>query len=227
MTIKGQNLRLFVGDSVVAASTSCTLHTAAQVEDSSTKDSDGDWTENEVVGLSWDVSVDALVTDGYLLGGVVKCTTASGKTPAYYKPTPLRLRAGDTITLTSPSSTTLALFNADTMASVTSSSSVTSKTYTASADITVVIGCSNSSLAITYAVEDDATGFAALYAAMEARQPVAVTFAGAEGTRNREQGDVWLSGSALITDLSITAANRQNSTYTCQLTGVGELALGE
>lgn len=61
-TIKGQNLRVFVGSKCVAMSTSATIHVASQTEDSSTKDSVGSWSENEVVGLSWDVSTDSLVT---------------------------------------------------------------------------------------------------------------------------------------------------------------------
>ena len=64
-TIKGQNLRLFVTDGsslkCIAAATSCTVHVAANVEDSSTKDSEGNFTENEVTGFSWDMSTDALL----------------------------------------------------------------------------------------------------------------------------------------------------------------------
>ena len=60
MAIKGQNLRVFVGGKCIAAATSCTLHLSADVQDSSTKDS-GDWTENESVGKSWDVSTESLV----------------------------------------------------------------------------------------------------------------------------------------------------------------------
>lgn len=43
-------------------STSATFHVAAQMEDSSTKDSTGDFQEQEVVGLSWDAQTDSLVT---------------------------------------------------------------------------------------------------------------------------------------------------------------------
>ena len=59
---KGQYIRLFMDDKVFAASTSCTLHIGAHVEDSSTKDTDeGGWADNEVTGLSWDATVEALV----------------------------------------------------------------------------------------------------------------------------------------------------------------------
>ena len=61
-TIKGQNLRVFVGGKCVAMSTSMSLHLASQTEDSSTKDDTNDFAVNEIVGLSWDASCDSLVT---------------------------------------------------------------------------------------------------------------------------------------------------------------------
>lgn len=61
-TIKGQNLRIMVGGKCIAMATNCTFHISAQMEDSSTKDSTGDWQEQEVTGLSWDASTDSLVT---------------------------------------------------------------------------------------------------------------------------------------------------------------------
>lgn len=61
-TIKGQNLRILVGGKCIAMATSCTFHVSAQLEDSSTKDSVGDWQEQEVTGLSWDAQTDSLVT---------------------------------------------------------------------------------------------------------------------------------------------------------------------
>ena len=61
-TIKGQNLRIMVGGKCIAMATSCQIHISAQMEDASTKDSTGDWQEQEVTGLSWDASTDSLVT---------------------------------------------------------------------------------------------------------------------------------------------------------------------
>lgn len=58
--IKGQNLRIIVGSKVVAASTSASLHFATSLEETSTKDSTNDFTEQEAVSKSWDASVDAL-----------------------------------------------------------------------------------------------------------------------------------------------------------------------
>lgn len=62
--IKGQNLRLFVNSKCVAFATSCQLHVTANLEDTSTKDSTGSWDEQEIVGKSWSMSVDALYSAG-------------------------------------------------------------------------------------------------------------------------------------------------------------------
>ena len=61
-TIKGQNLRVMVGGKCIAMATNCTFHVSAQLEDSSTKDSVGDFQEQEVTGLSWDAQTESLVT---------------------------------------------------------------------------------------------------------------------------------------------------------------------
>ena len=60
--IKGQNLRVMVGGKCIAMATSCQIHVGTQLEDASTKDSTGDWQEQEVTGLNWDATTDSLVT---------------------------------------------------------------------------------------------------------------------------------------------------------------------
>ena len=65
-TIKGENLRVMVGDDIdhlqcIAAATNCTMHCALQVQEDTTKDTVDDWLEQEPVGLNWDVQVEALV----------------------------------------------------------------------------------------------------------------------------------------------------------------------
>lgn len=72
---KGQHLRLLLniensGEAVIALATDMTFHLSAQVENSTTKD-DGNganlnemWDNNEVVGLSGEIQVNALVGVG-------------------------------------------------------------------------------------------------------------------------------------------------------------------
>ena len=59
-TIKGQNLRITIGGKFVAFATSCTVHASQQLEESSTKDSTNNFTEQTPTGVSWDMSADAL-----------------------------------------------------------------------------------------------------------------------------------------------------------------------
>lgn len=139
-TIKGQNLRVMVGGKCLAMAVSCTIHVAAQTEDSSTKDDTGDWAENEVVGLSWDVSTDSLVT--------LSDNGANGELPV------------DLLSL------------------------IINKTK------------------------------------------VQLTFDTTGGTNNRtgQSSAIKKSGYAYLTDYSLTAPNRQNSTLTCQFSGTGALS---
>ena len=59
--IRGQNLRLKLGDKYIAFATDCTVHVSATLEDSSHKDTtDGVWQEQELVGMAWDISASAL-----------------------------------------------------------------------------------------------------------------------------------------------------------------------
>ena len=66
-TIKGQNLRVMVGtasggEKCIAMAVNATFHVSTQLEDSSTKDSVGDWQDQDVTGLSWDAQTESLVT---------------------------------------------------------------------------------------------------------------------------------------------------------------------
>ena len=124
----------------IAMATSCQFHISAQLEDSSTKDSTGDWQEQEVTGLSWDASTDSLVT--------LVDNGSNGELPA------------DLMSL------------------------IINKTL------------------------------------------VTLTFDQTAGTNNRtgQNATIKRSGQAYLTDYSLTAANRQNSTLTCQFQGTGPLS---
>lgn len=138
-TIKGQNLRVMVGGKCIAMATSCQFHVSAQLEDSSTKDSTGDWQEQEVTGLSWDAQTDSLVT--------LTDNGTNGELPQ------------DLLSL------------------------IINKTL------------------------------------------VTLTFDQTNGTNNRigMNSAIKRSGSAYVTDVNITAQNRQNSTITARFTGTGPL----
>ncbi len=139
-TIKGQNLRVMVGGKCIAMATSCTFHVSAQLEDSSTKDSVGDFQEQEVAGLSWDAQTESLVT--------LEDNGSNGELPQ------------DLLSL------------------------------------------------------------------MINKTKVTLTFDQTAGTNNRvgQNSVIKKTGDAYITDMSVQAANRQNSTLSVQFTGTGPLA---
>lgn len=139
-TIKGQNLRVMVGDKCIAMATSCTFHISAQVESASTKDDANDFEVNEVVGLSWDAQTDSLVT--------LTDNGTNGELPT------------DLLSL------------------------IINKTL------------------------------------------VTLTFDTTAGTNNRtgQNSAIKRSGQAYLTDYSLSAQNRQNSTLSCQFSGSGPLS---
>ncbi len=62
-TVKGQNLRIFVGGKPIGAALECQLQIQVNVTPYSTKDDEGAWTKNRVVSLQWSVTANAMVTD--------------------------------------------------------------------------------------------------------------------------------------------------------------------
>jgi hypothetical protein len=79
-----------------------------------------------------------------------------------------------------------------------------------------------------YSVDTDATGVNGINAldTVLAQQKVQVQFEQTQGEKNRVavSGGAVYSGYAWVNDISINAANRQNTSYTIQLTGDGQLA---
>lgn len=77
---------------------------------------------------------------------------------------------------------------------------------------------------ITSAVQ--AQGLSELEAIYEAGTPVKFQIANASGANQRTKGAVIVSGSVIITQLTINAPNRQNATYDAQFNGWGAYTVG-
>jgi predicted secreted protein len=60
----------------------------------------------------------------------------------------------------------------------------------------------------------------------EAAKPVRWQIANVSGANQRTKGTIIASGQALVTSLAISAPNRQDATYTAQLTGYGAYTVG-
>ena len=84
-TIKGQNLRILLGTSAsnlkcISVAQSCVLHVSAQVGETSSKDSPGEWLEQEITAINWDVQVDALITTTIDTNAVLVTNLTVGET---------------------------------------------------------------------------------------------------------------------------------------------------
>jgi len=69
-TVKGQNLRIFVGNRAIAAALECQLQLRLNVTPYSTKDDEDAFTKNRAVNLQWSVTADAVVTDDQELDAI-------------------------------------------------------------------------------------------------------------------------------------------------------------
>ena len=56
--LMGQNFRAFVGGSAVPEATNCQVTIQGNLEDASTKDSTGGWSEEQMTSKQWSVQVD-------------------------------------------------------------------------------------------------------------------------------------------------------------------------
>ena len=81
-TVKGQNLRVFVGGRAIIAALDCQLQLQLNITPYSTKDDEGAWTKNRAVSLQWSVTANAAVTDEEELGaiGVAELSDLVGQT---------------------------------------------------------------------------------------------------------------------------------------------------
>jgi len=221
-TIKGQNLRLTVAEQCVARARTCTVHIAMQSESSSTKDDDGDWENNTIVGMSWDASCEAEVSTNLQHLTLVQDGTSYRSTET------IELKAGDSIGIgiADGSNTSRGAFYEVGGSKLGDLQNNTMTPFTAEEDISIYVVC-NQLVNVIYSVtgENAAVTTDILFSYMESKVSGEVTFDYTGGNHNRETEKVILRGQAFITDISIQAQNRQTAVCTIQLTGTGELEI--
>ena len=221
-TIKGQNLRLAVAEQCVARARTCTVHIAMQSESSSTKDDEGDWENNTIVGMSWDASCEAEVSTNLQHLALVPDGTSYRSTET------IELKAGDSIGIgiVDGSNTSKGAFYKVGGGKLGDLQNNTMTPFTAEEDMSIYVVC-NQLVNVIYSVngENAAVTTDTLCSYMESKQPGEVTFDYTGGNHNRETEKVILRGQAFITDMSIQAQNRQTAVCTIQLTGTGELEI--
>lgn len=87
---KGQYVRLFLGDTDVAtpsapiaAAKTLSLHISVQLQDSTTKDTEGDWVEQTPTEISYDISTSALMRSGETITSSVSAYTPGDMTDLF------------------------------------------------------------------------------------------------------------------------------------------------
>lgn len=237
-TIKGQNLRILLGGKCVAASTDSSVHLAMQVQNRSTKDDTGDWAENVPVGMSWDARVTAYVNpkeETVTVEDIGQMEVVPGSSgtplPGYY-PVPVRLAPGDSISAIG-SGSAAKIYDGDFQVLASASASASSVTYTAVNEVDVYFGAAYAPVTGLPIGQFTVTRNGGMELedfldAVRDKTEFDILFANTYGSMNREYDDethedIFCQGSAIVTDVSCSAANRQLSVYELTLTGTGEL----
>lgn len=216
----------------VALSSSCSVHIAANVEDVSTKDSEGGWIENAVTGLSWDLSTEALVSlDGTSWSKTLETETQMElefeesisdfylSLQAVYMEENVSYEFG-----TMASDGHIYIFDSNLIGIDAVENGSTWGPSVAGTHSGYYYVATKEPSVVTISRQDArGTDTPSLIGLMEDKVPVRVEVALTEGMENSEVQDRLYFGEALITDINISAANRQNGTASVQLTGVGEL----
>lgn len=224
MVTKGQHLRVLIGGKCVAAAQSCNLQLQLQLEETTSKDSTNDFAEYSPVGINWSGSVDALVSDGHYEEVEVEASVEvpGSERQSFYAPQAITLPAG--MGIHAESDRQLELFDSNLSPLVMPSAGVLDYTNDGSTDITVYLGSKTQDAEISaYTYDPLRTGTKELVDAVRNGTKVQVYFSLVGGRNNVEEQQRLLQGYAYINDLSLTAANRANSSYTAQMAGTGEL----
>lgn len=227
----GQNLRLFLGGKCVAAATSCSLSVSADVQEVSTKDSEGGFAENICTGKSFTMSTEALVLDA----GVSKqsadtaCTYSdrygealNGFAFRFHSNGNEKINAQVNdyhygITLyrdggTEPLNMRIAESGSDAKMEYT---------IDESGDYAIVSATEQDF--ILSRADQSALLASDIIAQLKSGQPIAFSFDNVTGSRNRTSAGTLVKGQAIVSGVEISAANKNVVTYSVNMTGDGEL----
>jgi predicted secreted protein len=296
MNLKGQNLRVFHGSTVIAMATNCSITLTNNTDESSTKDVVGMASQPTVISQGWQVQVDSLkVSDiGSLLTSIKNNTkfllmwdetatsdnyTAQGAGYArqgYAYLNELTVNFNDR----ENSAKNLSFTGDGALAKIASQPATgggESQVFTKGQFVRLFLGSDNTatpskviasakqlSLHISMQIEDATTkdtegnwliqepvalsydisttalvksdetitsqvsaqDLSSIEDIYEAATPVKWAIANVSGANQRTKGSVICSGSAIVTQLQISAQNRANATYQASLNGFGTYNVG-
>lgn len=225
--IKGENMRVFVEDECVAASTSCNVNVALQVGESDTKDDVEDWMIQEPLGHNWSADVDAMVDLQPDQQGEIVCNgdnTGFG----YRGDHTLLMEKGDGIYIVGANP------SAEVSILVLTSQGFSQRAhgtgnchYKATDDLEVYVASTVEGDTLTYQMGDTAGSIYNFLAQVQLGTPVTVKFSKTvAGThRNRDVETVLLQGDAIVSSVKMNAQVQEITTYQVQLTGTGPLTI--
>jgi hypothetical protein len=100
---KGQYVRLFLGSDntaapvkVLASALTCSLHVSVTLEDSTTKDTTGDWIVQEPTGISYDISTSAMMENDETITSQVQGQTIANLETIYNNSQPVKFKIANT-----------------------------------------------------------------------------------------------------------------------------------
>jgi predicted secreted protein len=100
---KGQFVRLFLGSDNIAAPSkplasalTCSLHVSVTLEDSTTKDTTGDWEVQEPTGISYDISTSAMMENDETITSQVQGQTIANLETIYNNSQPVKFKIANT-----------------------------------------------------------------------------------------------------------------------------------
>ena len=100
---KGQFVRLFLGNDNIAAPSkplasalTCSLHVSVTLEDSTTKDTTGDWIVQEPTGISYDISTSAMMENDETITSQVQGQTVANLETIYNNSQPVKFKIANT-----------------------------------------------------------------------------------------------------------------------------------
>lgn len=230
--IKGQNLRLLMDGRCVAASTNCNLHITAQTQENSTKDDTGEWAHYGIVGNNWDASVDALITSDFAIeSGKETCDIEMGSIdthPVYgFKTQAIEVPVGyEILAVLGSEDQNQKVYICQFPPPVSNSSLKASgkgrvsfvNPDAAPLQANIVVDYENTEVT-WFLKHSNETNISDI----EIGKKVTARFSITNGSQNRNESDKLVEGEAIITDINLNASNREDATYTCQLTGTSSL----
>ena len=100
---KGQFVRLFLGSDniaapskVLASALTCSLHVSVTLEDSTTKDTTGDWIVQEPTGISYEISTSAMMENDETITSQVQGQTIANLETIYNNSQPVKFKIANT-----------------------------------------------------------------------------------------------------------------------------------